>query len=389
MRRAFALARRCIGFACVGATWAGSAWADGAHVDGPRTDGARVDGANVDGARTDGARVDGAHAGSARATRRELVVLLPPPQSEPLLAEAFVQLAGELAAHDFEGVLLPPSTSDDLATLESAARRSDAMAGVALHRTADGSAVDVWLLDRVTGKLSRRTIAVGGVADAARLLAIRTVDLLRASLAELRFVPQPPRAVVGARRRPVPPAATRLVPREPPSAAASTGFRLRVGAAAQVDGRVGFGAGPALALSAPLSRRLELALASAGPALGQRFDGTLGAASLRSTSVRVELDLWLHDERPWRLGVAVATGALLVAAEGRPNAPRQGLSTQGYFLTAALGVRAALALTEQLALIGALWALSTWPRIGVAVAEEATVLWPVTPQSELGLEVRF
>jgi len=80
------------------------------------------------------------------------------------------------------------------AQLQAAARGANAAAALSLLPSADG--VEVWVVDRVTGKtLSRDVVAADARAEPERVIAVRVVELLRASLLELDL-PAPPEGEV-------------------------------------------------------------------------------------------------------------------------------------------------------------------------------------------------
>jgi hypothetical protein len=77
-------------------------------------------------------------------------------------------------------------TVDTPRELQAAAREAGAEAAVSVQPSALG--VDVWLVDRVTGKtLSREVVQTGPGAEQDRVIAVRVVELLRASLLELQL----------------------------------------------------------------------------------------------------------------------------------------------------------------------------------------------------------
>ena len=108
-------------------------------------------------------------------------------------AELRTRLHAELRANGFD----PVDARSNPAALDSVAAAledSDAVAAFALVSVQDGVAVDVWLSDAMTGKtLVRRVTGEHGddaTADPS-LLAVRAVELLRASLLEIA-VREPP-----------------------------------------------------------------------------------------------------------------------------------------------------------------------------------------------------
>ncbi|MGK3997556.1 hypothetical protein [Sorangium sp. So ce1024] len=132
------------------------------------------------------ARADEAHEESPSA----IAVVCPPSDRFGL------RVVAELESLGFRAVILNPAADEPAsrASLEAAARDADAIA--AIRAVPSGRGVEVWIADRVTGKTVLREIADGvGDADApdrAAALAIRVVELLRASLLEAALPAPPP-----------------------------------------------------------------------------------------------------------------------------------------------------------------------------------------------------
>jgi len=133
---------------------------------------------------------------SAQAQR---IILLCPPEADTSLTEAFNRLRGELSMHGFE---VEVQNSAEAISPENLALRADSVAAVAsvsFVRSAVGHATaDIKISDRVTGKTTIRTIATPDGTDAASLLALRAVELLRASLREFGAGAKTPKDIVGA-----------------------------------------------------------------------------------------------------------------------------------------------------------------------------------------------
>ncbi len=133
------------------------------------------------------------------------------------------RLRAELESAGFEVVIVRVEQPASRDQLEATARRTESFAAIALIRPAGGEAVDVWVIDRVTGKtVLRRIEAPTASAETGSILAVRAVELLRASLIELhlrttpsgeiepepeveRFAELPKEAVPPPRPEPVPP----------------------------------------------------------------------------------------------------------------------------------------------------------------------------------------
>jgi len=159
------------------------------------------------------------------AAHAQRVVLVGPPEADAVLTEAFNRLRGELAMHGFE---VDIQTADGAVSPENLAQRaesSQAVASVTFVRNEAFATADIKISDRVTGKTSIRTIATPAGTDGASLLALRAVELLRASLREFGPTTETPKDIIGAIPERASPAITEWVegkrvalasPEEPP-----------------------------------------------------------------------------------------------------------------------------------------------------------------------------
>jgi len=114
------------------------------------------------------------------------VAVLDPVESDTMLAEAVVRLRAELASAGFEVVRAAGSATGDVrANMEQVGPEPAPLATLAIVRAEGATAIDVWVVDRVSGKTSvRRVEALASSEIVPSALAIRAVDLLRASLLE-------------------------------------------------------------------------------------------------------------------------------------------------------------------------------------------------------------
>jgi len=120
-------------------------------------------------------------AGSSR------VVLVRPAGSDALLAEATTRLSAELTAAGFLVTVLDAAPGTDPKTeVESQNLDPPPVATLALSRLGPSATADVWVADRLTGKTLVRHVNVGPATRdrAPTVLAVRAVELLRASLLE-------------------------------------------------------------------------------------------------------------------------------------------------------------------------------------------------------------
>ena len=136
-----------------------------------------------------------AAAEAVSAAPRVAIVRDPEPTAE---REAFEnQLRSELAAAGFEVVTVRES-ADSPEALETIASREGSVAAIRLDRPAGSVSARLWVTERVTGKTLLRTVRPEAVSpEAPGIIALRAVELLRASLLELNEA-HPPRGSVPA-----------------------------------------------------------------------------------------------------------------------------------------------------------------------------------------------
>jgi hypothetical protein len=254
-------------------------------------------------------------AGAALAQR---IVLVRPASTDPTLLSAFAHLQGELAIHGFEVALVDATgTAASPDDLNRAAEHDDAVAAIALLRSKDAATADIWISDRVTGKISRRTISTAPGPEGPNMLAVRAVDLLRASLREFGPLSKAPADVVGADRTRAP--ARVLEWAAPPSL---PGFTLEAGVVAQATPS-GFapGYGPSIGLSYVLVPRLLLGLLFQVPLFGARFVTEGATATLVQEQLMAEVGwrFWTGDALSCT--VLVDAGVHHLAVQGTAVAP--------------------------------------------------------------------
>jgi hypothetical protein len=158
------------------------------------------------------------------------------------------RLAAEIRTLGFEPVFrVVPAESDVPSALADAARAGDAVA--ALHLAPAGESVRVWLVDRVTGRTVLWEVAADPATEASNaLLVLRVVELLRASLLEIRLASAPPGDVTPADE------VENLVPAAPEPDEPASRLGIELGPAV-LAGR--FDGAPALAVHLGVSLRLH------------------------------------------------------------------------------------------------------------------------------------
>jgi hypothetical protein len=297
----------------------------------------------------------------------ERVVLVRPAKNDPVLFDAWNRLAAELRIHHFEVETAETRVGQaPESMLAGIAEKAQALAAIALVRHGKDASVDVWLVDRASGKTTLRTILVESGGDASSVLAIRAVDLLRASLREFGEGNRPPKDVVGVDPRPATPALATF------TAQPELRVRLRADALLLVERGAGVAVGPTLSLSYRLTDRFELGLAGAGPLVGGRIDTARGSASLVQGMAWCDLRFAVVRERGFEAGVNTALGAYFLGATGEPLPPLR--SRNGHLVSAlgGFGIHAELALVPTVAVGLAVRAVAMLPRPGVAVGEESS-----------------
>jgi hypothetical protein len=235
------------------------------------------------------------------------------------------------------------SLRDDI----EAAAALDPIAVLAIEPVAP-TAVELWLSDRLTGKLVIRRIETKGRAAAADL-ALRAVELLRGSLLEITVdSPEPP--------PPPPPDVARVVAATARRRYFSEGLGLGVGASMLGPFTPW---GPAYAPALRLSygrRRVGARLSLMGPATAGEVRASDGSSLLGTARIRQELALLeglvaFRPERRLQPYLSLAAGAHHVRVEGHGEAPifpdRSGAAfglalDGGAGVAVRLGLRAAL-----------------------------------------------
>jgi hypothetical protein len=319
----------------------------------------------------------------------QTVVLVRPPDSDPLLSEAFNRLRAELTLQGFEAsvVELDASTSSPQALAELA-QKEGAFAGISLTRRVGAPAAEVCIADRVTGKISLRTLALNQGPDSPSVLAVRAADLLRSSLREYAAERGPPPGVIGVESNPMPVAVERFA--RVPAA------RFRLDARAALLGatqRIGPGYAPSLGFSYRIQDRVGLGLLVTGPAVGASYKTDFGTASVRQELVLGRVIATAFQSTAFELRPTLAAGVYRLDARGElsdTQSPQlQARSAAVTSFAAGVGLDADLRLSHALLLGAELSAFELAPRPAVAVYRaEYSFIGPFVSVS-VGIGVEF
>ena len=308
-----------------------------------------------------------------------------------IMGEAARRTVAELRAEGFEVVTRrleePGAPQEGLAAV---AAEEGAVAAVGMVAAEEGAAADIWVSDRATEKTLLRRVRADDVADAERprVLAIRAVELLRASFVEVLVPPHPkapPRPP-----KPVPDDVRRFV--EPPRGGPLDGFGAQLGIALLTgfDG-IGPAGGPSLKLSyvAPIGVGVRIGLT--GPMFGAQAEGELGRAILRQEMVSASfLYAPAVDWAGFTPLIWAGGGFFHLDARGDLPPPRQGGHDEVWAGALELGAGIGYRLIPELMIVTDVAGVLTLPRAAVAISGE-TIGRTGRPAlvGTLGLALRF
>lgn len=371
------------------------------------------------------------------------VVVVRAPHAGKVVEEATVRLAGELRAVGFSVRSIEGAPGvDGRAQIEGA---DGVFAAIAILETDRGTVADAWIADHATKETLVRRVELGvpGASNAASDLAVRSAELLRASLLELsgeqrRELPErvaqwiadaaapagreaialdaallQPRAAVGPADRPTAASGAaapasgsraargsaapgRLDPQSAapraPAAPTSDERRLSVEAGlAALAGDVGVVPGPYFRVGYDLAAGVSLRGTLVPAVVARSLDAPGGRVALRQTAAMIGL-AYAAGPEAWRIHPVISLGAGVyhVTVAGRANPPyrdrRQDWLTAGVSAGAGVGVRVLPYLAAHAALD--VLVLARQPVFTIAGVEVGRTGRPALLPS-LGLQVSF
>ncbi len=292
------------------------------------------------------------------------IVVVEPVGTDQLLSEALIRLRAELASDGFEVVRVAQGDQKDVrAELEQAPPGPVPAATLALTRVEGKAAIDVWVVDRVSGKtLVRRVEALAGgeggdLVPAA--LAIRAVDLLQASLAESTLPGRVP-----PEKMPADLAALLPKPRASEVEPASS-IGLGVGILHSFAG-LGPAVTPVLQLTRRLHSRFALRLEFAGPAFGQSVEASAGFARPRQELAGFGLATSFGRAAiAPRLGFGLGVYHLHASGDARP--PNTGRRSDAWAAAATLSAALAVHVGNRTSLVACIDGIVTFPGVAVDI----------------------
>jgi hypothetical protein len=268
------------------------------------------------------------------------VVLVRPAHAETSVKAAMVRVRGELIADGFDVAMVEAEPGASSAVAMTAAERANDSATVGLSISPDGESAELWVLDQLSHKaVVRRVNASSEPSDTTnQVLAVRTVELLRASLLEL---------VLELARPVTPPPAP-----APPDVAHPMGPKTTPPISTQLPRSLAFELGPGVVLNPGQVDPAFVIVARLQLLMGGPFHARLSFLGFGTRPEVIGLDgaaqvqqFWGLFETvfaPWQTGrstpmVSVGMGALNVRAEGTAASPYQGLQGNAWGLVADAG----------------------------------------------------
>jgi hypothetical protein len=290
-----------------------------------------------------------------RPQRPLVVIVLSKSQSaaEASSVEASIRLRGELDSAGVEVRTIDsadtPETPEDLARI---ARDHHAVAAIALVWVRGVEATNLWIADRMTGNfVHKRVDASGGGEKSVELLAIRTAELIRASLVDIFIPPAPPPTA------PAPASATPPPSPLPPSRPRRAQLRAAAGPTLMLTRGATPSLAPMLDLGLLIDRRWLARAVATGLGSAARIDDGSDWADLHQSTLTAQLQ---YRRRPvWVLAVSagLGLGVLHVAGSGHVTRPSEGVGVNvsqtsfcgsaGLALALALGSKLELSLEAQ------------------------------------------
>jgi hypothetical protein len=319
---------------------------------------------------------------------RSRVALVRTPDSDKLLREATTRLRAELREAGFDVVEVERAPGDPRAEVEGSS--DDSFATIAINRAGSGALADAWISDHVTGKTVVRRLSVGGNSNAAAVLAIRVLELLRASLLE---VAAPPRGS-GAPSSAPPDVLGWVEPTLPAKTTAERDVLEGPALGAGIVGLhslrgIGLALGPTVRISHGVDRHFFGRLVLTGPLVGPSVDAPGGSASVRQQFLSLEMG-WATATRPLGVFAWIGGGAFLLQTTGVAVPPYRSTNDNVWSFLATAGIGGIARLGQRIAVMSevSLVGLIPQPVVVIAASNAGTAGTPSLAAS-IGVVVSF
>jgi hypothetical protein len=271
--------------------------------------------------------------GSSARAEGSRVVIVRDRSADAVVDRAEVRLAAELRAAGFQVEERVVEGDDDARKAVEEPAEGGPFATVLLRRSGTRAATDVWVADHVTHKTVVRRMGSRSAGDAAdRALALRVVELMRASLVEGLVLPASDDDVLPSPSLTPAPTPARVLPPDvtawtrdalhepPPRRSPHVGLALGVaGAFAGPD--VGMAIAPELRLAWYATTAWSVGVVAVGPGFGARVTATEGTANVRQELALGEVAFESAPAGVASAFVSLGAGAYHLYASGDASPP--------------------------------------------------------------------
>lgn len=291
---------------------------------------------------------------AAGTTSGASVVIVRPANSPPVMVETVVRLKGELTSAGFETEIVdaPTGAADRSRNgLERLAVQRKANAVVAIIGDLAPDSVEVWVIDQVTGKsVVRRMPFEPSAPQASKTLALRAIELLRASFLEIELSVHRRPSAPPQQHEPqstLPPSIVRFVEMERTSRPPAR-FGVQVGGVAVMNlDRLGPALLPLARFDWSLRSRLVAHVTLAGLGTRPAVDSPSGSAQVQQSFGLLGGTFFFQSDVRLRPFVEMAAGVLRTSVEGRADAPNQSRAPDQWSALGDVGVGAVLRLPDR------------------------------------------
>jgi hypothetical protein len=309
---------------------------------------------------------------------------LRPSATDEVTAVALARIKGELIAAGFEVTEVPQREElPPRSVVETAAPELKPLAVFAIFhdraKVGTASTAEIWVSDRVVDRTSveRMSLDSDEPGRGATVLAVRAVELLKASLAEFWMVPERPRPTPSPPEPPAPPA-------KPAAAVRRPALNEGVGAQAAFGilhsfGEIGPVWTPLFHLSYGTAGGIGARLTLGGLGSTAILEAPVGTALVEQQFGTLEAFVMSRLPGPLQLFGTAGAGAYHLRVEGTGVLPYQGKPGEGWSLLTGVGIGIAAEVYPHVALMVEGHAWWAWPP-AVVRFDDSTVgktQWPL------------
>jgi len=321
---------------------------------------------------------------SSDAALERRVVLLRPTTTDEVTTMALARIKGELIAAGFEVTVVPqrdelPSRS----VVETAASELNPLAVFAIFhdrsKVGTSSTAEIWVSDRLVDRTSveRMRLDNDEPGRGATVLAVRAVELLKASLAEFWTVPERPRPPPAPPEQRVPTAKPLAAVRRP---AVSEGVAAQAAFGMLYSfGEIGPVWTPLLALAYGTADGIGARMTIGGLGSDAILETAEGTARIEQQFATLEGFVMSRWDGSVQVFVSAGAGAYRAAVEGTGVYPYRGKTGQSWSLLTGAGFGVAAEVYPHIAFIVEGEAFWAWPPAVVRIAntDAGRRYWPV------------